>query len=433
MGSCKKILVVSHGHPEHNPGGGEIAAYNLHGALNNATCFSSVFFARHGDPSLLHGGTAFSGTGRSDEILFYSTMPDWFRYSQPNKALVWRDFREVLELHKPDIVHFHHYIHLGLELIREVRNYNSELPIVLTLHEYMGICNNDGQMLKTQDGSLCYSSAPAACAKCFPERTSQDFFLREQFIKSHFSLVDQFVSPSRFLRDRYIAWGLPAEKILVIENMLSNDDEAIVDHTPSDKIRFAFYGQINRFKGVEVLLDALQSLPKRVLKQIQVDINGSGLEYQSNELQVSLRASVAKLGTVVRLRGRYTPSELPTLLQSTDWMVIPSKWWENSPVVILEARKYGVPVICADIGGMAEKVEHGITGRHFLARRAESLAEQLVWAVENREQRADYAHAMQQSYNCTDSIDSHITLYKSLTDNLGEDTKIDKIAALRAA
>ena len=66
---------------------------------------------------------------------------------------------------------------------------------------------------------------------------------------------------------------------------------------------------------------------------------------------------------------------LPGILDSVDAIVVPSTWWENSPVVIEEALARRVPVICSDIGGMAEKVRDGIDGWHFQAGSANSLAD----------------------------------------------------------
>jgi hypothetical protein len=64
-----------------------------------------------------------------------------------------------------------------------------------------------------------------------------------------------------------------------------------------------------------------------------------------------------------------------------DWVVMPSIWWENSPVVIQEAFHHRRPVICSDIGGMAEKVQHGINGLHFRVGSAEDLADRLTEAM----------------------------------------------------
>src|ERR1044071_6965300 len=65
-----------------------------------------------------------------------------------------------------------------------------------------------------------------------------------------------------------------------------------------------------------------------------------------------------------------------------DWVVVPSIWWENSPLVIQEAFQHGRPVICSDIGGMAEKVTHGVNGLHFRRGDAHSLAAAMRRAVD---------------------------------------------------
>jgi len=428
MASSTKVLMVSHGHPDHSAGGGEIAAYNLHKALNDSKGYESVFFARHGNPELIHGGTPFAGTGRPGEVLFYATMPDWFRFSQPDKAAVWRDFREMLSVYRPDIVHFHHYFQLGLELIREVRNFDPSIKVILTLHEYMAICNNEGQMVKPDTGALCFESSPSECARCFSNRNAQDFFLREQFIKSHFEVVDRFIAPSEFLKQRYVDWGIDAGRIEVVENLLSGKSETRVESaTQSDKLRLAYFGQINRFKGLDLLIKAVCQLPRNVQRRIRLDINGSGLKNQPQKLQDIVSDGLEELGDTVRLRGKYTSRELGRLLAETDWMIVPSQWWENSPVVIMEAKRHGVPVICSDIGGMAEKIEHGRTGRHFLARREDALADAIVWAVENRDQQPQYAKAIAAEFPGDAPLVQHTKLYSKLQ------AESDNVEPLRVA
>ena len=416
-----RILMVAHAHPDHSRGGGEIAAYNLHKRLNQSDEHTSVFLARHGNPELLHSGTPLAGTGRPAEIIMYADMPDWFRFSQPDKAMIWRDFRQTLKTTRPDIVHLHHYLFLGLELIREIRNFDPGIRIVMTLHEYWAICHNEGQMVK-KDKSLCYESSPAACAQCFAKRTPQDFMLRKLFIRSHFDLVDAFVSPSHFLKNRYVAWGLASHRIHVIENMLADENDAVTttiatshDEAP-DTLRLAFFGQINWFKGLDLLLDAIEQLPKCVRRRVSLDINGSGLEKQPTALRKSVQNRLHELKDVVTFREAYTQAELPTLMRAAHWMVLPSRWWENSPVVILEAAKHGVPVICSNIGGMAEKVIDGETGIHFQARRADSLADALTWAVNNPNKHREFVENIRKSNRHDDAFRQHAQLYKALLD-----------------
>ena len=81
------------------------------------------------------------------------------------------------------------------------------------------------------------------------------------------------------------------------------------------------------------------------------------------------------------MHGSYESHEIGKLMHETDWMVIPSVWWENSPIVIQEAFNHGRPIICSDIGGMAEKIEDGVTGLHFRRGKANALAKKIELAV----------------------------------------------------
>ncbi len=443
----QKILIISHGHPDFVAGGGEIAAYNLHQALRSQQGFDSVFFARHAQPERVRGGTVLSGNGRQSEILFYSSMSDWFRFSQPEKSRIWKDFRQVLELTEPELIHFHHYLHLGLEMIREVKDFNPAIPIVMTLHEFFGICHNHGQMVRTTDQSRCETASPAACADCFPEYSPQDFYLRERFIKSYFELIDQFISPSEFLARRYIEWGLPAHKIAVIENpqdfnahnsvqddissstqSLISTKSAPVEHV-ADKVKLSFFGQINGFKGVDVLLEAVERLDPAIRRQLQVSLNGHGLDALRGPLRDRMDKLLECTSDCVFLAGPYQRGELAALMAETDWVVVPSKWWENSPMVIEEARQYGVPVICSNIGGMAERVQDGVTGVHFTVSRPGSLAEKITQVVTNRDYRTTLAANMRKSFQPELAIKLHTNLYSELL----QDRDCSMPASLRVA
>ena len=72
-------------------------------------------------------------------------------------------------------------------------------------------------------------------------------------------------------------------------------------------------------------------------------------------------------------------------MQSVDWMVMPSIWWENSPIVIQEAFFHGRPLICSNIGGMAEKITDGVNGLHFRVGSPEDLADRMTQAMSTPE------------------------------------------------
>ena len=131
-----------------------------------------------------------------------------------DKQVLTRFFRDFLLAQQPDIVHFQHTIFLGYDIVRESpKNTLPDVPIVYTLHEYVPICHRDGQMVRTlQRGSSARRSRRAAATSAFPRSRPQTFYMRKRFIQSHLSLVDLFIAPSEYVRDRYVDWGLPADE-----------------------------------------------------------------------------------------------------------------------------------------------------------------------------------------------------------------------------
>ncbi|MGR5134653.1 glycosyltransferase family 4 protein [Vibrio alfacsensis] len=381
--SKEKILIISHGHPDLSKGGAEVAAYNLYQEYKNRG-IDCLFLARTDRPA--HGGSTFSTRNDGNEILFHTHMGDFFLFQNGYKKHVWQDFKSLLEQYQPTVVHFHHYIHMGLELIKQVKKSLPETRIVLTLHEYLAICANNGQMVKPGNQmKLCYKSTPSDCATCFPDKSASDFFLREKYIKSVFELVDHFVSPSHFLIERYKEWGIPESKMTMIEN-----GQPQVEFLPPRPLtkgeprgKFAFFGQINPFKGIDVLLEAFKALPEEIREQVHLDIHGANLEHQADDFKDKVATLLEELEDTVTMHGSYESHEMGQLLAQTDWVIIPSVWWENSPMVIQEAYKHGRPLIGSDIGGMAEKIIDGETGILFRARNHIDLAKKIEDIVED--------------------------------------------------
>ncbi len=438
-----KILVVAHGHPDLSKGGGEIAAYNLYKGLKEHPHCEALFLGAQPNGSW-ERGTPLS-VRRPGEMLMATRMTDFFRFASSVKQSIWDNFSVIIESFKPDVVHFHHYIHLGIEAIRAVHNVNPNIKIIITIHEYLPICHQAGQMIKKHTHQFCYEANYEDCHKCFPEFTPQDFFMRERFIKSFFNLANLYISPSNFLKDRMVHWGLPAEKIEVLENALpyyevpniNNDDEEEIEEIeetkkvettefvqiiaksskpkPKFKIKnkFAFFGQLNPFKGIDILFKAVELLPEEYRNNFKLHIHGSGLEHQSPEFRQNLERMLQTNKDCITFHGSYEPQELPYLMQNIDWVIIPSIWWENSPVVIQEAFMYKRPLICSDIGGMAEKIQHNVTGIHFKARNAQSLSDVLQRALDGK---IDWKQLQDNIVKPLDSkiiVDKHIEFYKN--------------------
>jgi glycosyltransferase involved in cell wall biosynthesis len=362
----ERILVIAHAHPDFSLGGGEIAAYNLFQAYRNAPCVEAAWFLGRADRGRGCSGTL--GMRREGEYVWDQGIGDWHLMKAAHRESVLTWFADLVRALRPTIVHAHHYMHLGLEFIRVIKKIDPSIRIYLTLHEYMAICRNNGQMIKTDGNRLCSRSSPDECRICFPQHTAEDFWLREHFFKRHFDLVDGFISPSRFLRERYVAWGIAPDRIIVIEN--GQEDLPQLGLRPLEegeaRNRFGFFGQITPYKGLHVLLDALSHLKRKQRQRIVLEVHGANLEMQTDEYRKrieALRKPLVDEG-VVQWIGPYQPHEMRHRMAGVDWVVVPSTWWENSPMVIQESFLCGRPLLVSDIGGMAEKVRNGVDGLH---------------------------------------------------------------------
>jgi glycosyltransferase involved in cell wall biosynthesis len=375
----QKVLFLSHGHPELSKGGAEVASWNLFEALKEQG-FKCMYVARTDGKS--HGGSTFSIRAQ-DQVLFHTGMTNWFNLSSSNVKHLFTDLSDLVSGFAPDIIHVHHYAHIGIEVFAALRQAAPNAKIVFTIHEFMAICMHNGQMVKNRSLKLCYKANENDCHDCYPQHSPGDHFLRKQYVLDQFSHVDSFVSPSQFLADRYIDWGLDEDKIHVIENVLPPTSKLAprVLAEGEKRTRFAFFGQVNPYKGIDILLEAFLKLPEHVLQTVSLDIHGANLDKQTGELKEKVANLLERLEGVVTMRGAYEAHQLAHLLEECDWVVIPSIWWENSPVVIQEAIAHGRPLIGANIGGMKEKIE-GIAGLTFDARSPSSLATKLQQAME---------------------------------------------------
>jgi glycosyltransferase involved in cell wall biosynthesis len=253
-----------------------------------------------------------------------------------------------------------------------------DIRIILTLHEYLLICHHHGQMVKKPSRALCYRETPPECHECFPEHATADFYLRKQYVMRFLEPVDAFVAPSRFLAERYVAWGLDSARLRVIPNLVA---PAVAVAPPMKRaegapLRVGFFGQISPMKGVGVLLDAA-ALLEQAGAPVVFDIHGSD-KGQPAEFQAEFAERLGKAGLNVHYHGGYPQHQVDALMQGVDVVVVPSIWWENAPTVIQEAFRNGKKVMCSDIGGMKEAVHDGINGVHFSVRSARDLVQKLL-------------------------------------------------------
>jgi len=379
-----KVLLISLYHPELVRGGAQQVCYELFSALKSRDGIEPVLLAAV-DPSfkaLYKSGAQITGfDGRENEFIFLSRDYDYLWHKVSSYALA-RSFAEFLEMVRPDVIHFHHFLLLGIDLLTLARGVLPNVRIVFTFHEFLAICDANGHMLRRFDNSLCSRASTVRCHQCFPDREPESFFVREMWFKKHLSVVDAFTVPSRFMIERYASWGLDPEKISHVTNGQPDYSRGRVPEPDNraKRNRFGFFGQFVDNKGVWLLLQAVQQLRAEGFRDFVVELNGGNLQYASEARRAEIEAFLKKESElpirerIVTSNGSYSVDQLPQRMARVDWCIVPSVWWEIFGLVISEAWMFKRPVIASNVGGLAERVSHEKDGLLFDVADAASLA-----------------------------------------------------------
>lgn len=383
MAETPRVSVIAHAHPAQSKGGGEASAYRQFRALRAAGWEASFLAASEVT-------TRYAARRPVEPVLEWA--PGEHLYSFAGMApdgLGWRDTlgrRALLDFLlglDAEVYHFHHYWRVGTDLIAALRRARPRARLVITLHEMLAICLNHGQMVRTQGRELCERAAPLACLGCFPDETLERFITRKALLLDMLRGFDAVIYPSDFLRRRYEEWGLVHRRAVTLENLLdpmmlaaprARDDGA------GREGHFAFFGQATPFKGLDLLVQAFAiALARR--PDLRLTVHGTEAAAFAAQFP-ALAGQVQALAPALAFAGPYAPSETLSLMRDAGWVVMPSIWWENSPVVIQEAKRAGTPLLVADIGGMAEKVRPGLDGLHFRRASVTDLSRALLEAAE---------------------------------------------------
>ena len=375
-----RVLFLSHNHPALQPGGSETVALEVFRALRRDHGVEGVFLAAvtaaHREP---RPGTLLQAVaGAPDEVLVWLDHFDRFFLSQVDLHGL-ADLARVVADVRPDIVHVHHPLLFGAEGLAVVQRAAPRAQFVATLHDYFALCPREGQLL-TSDDRLCLGPSLDGCHRCFPTRPLSDFVLRDLHVRGAFDRFDRLLVPSEFARARFVAAGWPEGRLAVLRNGVVGQPPA--PHRPAPdgrRDRFAFFGHINHFKGARIALEASALLDNQDVAH-RLTLHG-GTAYQTDAFLAAFRERLAAIPTARHL-GAYSPVELPRHMGTADWVVVPSIWWENAPLVILEAFQHRRPVICSGVGGMAEMVRDGVDGLHVPPGDARSLADAMRNAAE---------------------------------------------------
>lgn len=333
-------------------------------------------------------------------------FPDRWRWQYDNEVVEERVAAALAEF-RPDVFHLIGGYLMTAGALRAA--HRAGVPIVVTLTDFWFLCPRI--TLLCSDGSLCPRPPddPLGCVRCLAQE-SRRFRLparwlpgvtdlawraagqrlpwrpvsaaqmqaRRDSLHAALDWASVLICPSRFLLDQYQQAGVAPHKLrLMRQGLVLPTKTASSETAARPAFTIGFLGQIKAHKGVDVLIEAASQLHAAGYP-LTLALHG---DTQTDPAYV--RALKRRFGALPWLewRGRYADTEVWQVLADLDVLVVPSRWYENSPNVILEAQAAGVPVVTTDLGGMSELVHNEVDGLLFRLNDAGDLARQLMRLV----------------------------------------------------
>jgi glycosyltransferase involved in cell wall biosynthesis len=309
------------------------------------------------------------------------------RWSQESYDAV----RALIRRERPDVAHVYNtLVLLSPSVYYACRD--EDVPVIQTVYNYRLLCPA-GTFLRK--GAICeecvqHSLWRSITNGCYRESKIQSAALAWN-LHSHrrrgtwLDVIDLYLTPTEFMRQKLIEGGLPPAKILVKPNF----------HDPDPGLREAvdggalYVGRLTQEKGVRTLLAAWQMLAPSSPK---LTIVGDG------PLRGEVEKAAADPQSSIQFLGARSHHDVIARMKRAALLILPSEWYEAFPHVILEAFACGVPVIASDIGTLADIIRHEKTGVLFSCGNAEDLTAKVNWVVSHPDRAAELGMAGRAEY-----------------------------------
>lgn len=428
-----KILIAVHHFPPRYTGGAELracrTAKNLQrsGHTVQVTCIEHIDQAPK-DGQLTHVIEPYEGIKVHRLSFDLSKAPDPFQWNYDN-PWIGKFLRKQLTDWQPDVIHLIGGYLMGADTLRSARECN--VPRVISLTDYWWLCPRI-QLLRS-DGSLSTLPIdPVRCARCLGEEKRR-FRLpaqlapwlmnafwrlrrheiskiqkRSNVLREELNQAHAIICPSQFLLDIHRSAGIDPHKLIYARQGrdFPNLRPEMLVKTPSDHLRLGYIGQITEIKGVHTLFQAVQQMPEA---NISIKAYGDPTHFPAYTAQLQQIASADKR---IELAGIYPSHEISQIFQNLDVLVVPSLWYENSPNVILEAFAHHTPVLAANLGGMAELVQHEKNGLLFAPGDPTDLASQVKRLIDSPSLRISLSKGIPAIKSTAEEMDELQTIYQ---------------------
>ncbi|WP_083924730.1 glycosyltransferase family 4 protein [Lamprocystis purpurea] len=306
-----------------------------------------------------------------------------------------KKFEQLIEKTRPDIVHCHNIYHqLTPSIIRVAKGRN--IPVVLTLHDYKPVCPTYTRLRNGQVCSDCLDNRFSNVVKhrCADGSLSKSLLLyaeaQVQRLLGSYEQVDRFIAPSEFMRSSVTRHRFPKDRVEVIYNGVDCSEISASHH---DRGYALYIGRLTPEKGVETLLAAHAG----IAEQVPLVVAGTG------PMEDDLRARYPR----AKYLGHLSGSTLENTIRDASLIVVPSEWYENCPMSILEAMAHGKAVVAGDIGGIPELVLHEKTGLLFPPGDRAALKECLTRLMADPDLRRSYGTAARSRLEAKFALEQH--------------------------
>ena len=359
----------------YNKGGAETVCFNT-GKLLEGHGHQVVYFTlkwKENNPSPYSKYFPESKGTRTGPLRQVKNMVNYFYHFEAAKKL-----ELLIRDEKPDIAHVHlMWGQITPSIFPVLKRHH--IPILFTVHDYRIVCpaytfrDGSGRICEDCKGKYFYKCFTHTC--CKGSKVMSAVMAAEQYFRNAFfnpaKYIDGFLYVSNFARDIQEKYMPAVKKTPNIT--LYNFSTSIAERAktmPKERY-FLFFGRLSYEKGVRTLLEAFRDLPDCHLKVVGTGPKEEGLK---DFVQTFGMKNVEFLGYK---RGK----ELQDLVAGAYFVIVPSEWYENNPMTIIEAYSVGTPVIGAKIGGIPEIVVEGKTGYQFVSGDSQDLKDKVVLAA----------------------------------------------------
>jgi glycosyltransferase involved in cell wall biosynthesis len=445
-----KITLTVHHFPPNYLAGTEVYTFRLanwllrRGHTVDVICIESITDAAPGE--IRHTHEVYEDLSVYRLYFNLGQAADPFRHSYDNPA-IGRWFADFLQRERPDLVHLHSGYLMSASIVAATKQ--QFLPLVVTLHDFWFVCPRITLLKPT--GVVCrVPKNVAECAWClamdkrrfrWPELASRgaagvlaqallaspagagllgiqpdagEIARRRRVLIEALKQADLILSPSEFLRGIFVEQGIDPAKILYSRLGLDSGHwnvSSAADRMPSRHLRFSYIGQLVPHKGVHLLIAAFNRLShSRRPARLIIYGNTSAFPRYAQRLY-----AMAKHNPAIELAGQFENREVANILRQTDVLVVPSIWYENSPVAILEALTTGTPVVGSNLGGIPELVQHDVNGLLYQAGSVADLARQLQRLSDEPGLVARLASQVRPARTIDDEMEGIVALYGNLS------------------